>query len=1277
MEATAPSTSGTRSSGNSDGNDAAPGDPISSATGEFYFSRTDLNSGGPLPLKFSRYYGSMLARDGNVDSALGNNFMHNFDLTLAADTSGAILTYYNGKRIEFEKTGSNWRLKNALAIQYQMVESGSDFIIMDPLSALSYTFSSTGQLTSISDRNGNTHTLTHSETLLSQVSDGLGRRFDFTYTSGNLTRVQDQGGRILTFTYVGNNLTSFTDAMGNTTTYTYTAAGGFEGLMTSATWPEGNSPYSQTYDSQGRAVTQTDSENNTMTLAFDTPSTGITTVTDPLSNTTEHTHAELKNLTSLKDEDEETASFTYDSNNRRTSLTDRLGDTASTTYHEASGKPAAFTDAMGNVTTLTYTAQIQGSFTFHNLTRMDYPDGTSVTMTYDNSGNLLTHTNQTGNTWIYTYNTRGQILTITNPASGVTTNTYNTDGTLATKADHFSNLTRYTYDSLKRPARITWPDSTTNIFTHDNNSNLLTMTDELGNTTTFTYDRNNNLETVIDPLNKVTTYSYDGNDYVTDIIDELNQTTTITYDALQRPATITNPVGEATRFAYSAQGWLTSVMDSGNKTTALTYDKEGVPASKTDPLLNTETYTTDKLGRTTRVSTALSGIHGYTLDSLGRLTGYSNPLSQVTTYTRDNLGLLTGITLPNAISAAYARNDLGLITQITDGNANTWDLDYDAMGRHISRTDPLANTTTYTYDSRNRIATQTYPEGTLQISYDGTGNITRQLYSDNTDLQFTYDDNDRLLTGNGISLGYDARGDIITSNGITATRDDAGRIATLILAPGKTITYAYNSRGLVSRVSDWAGGSTTLSYDDAGRLSSLTRPNNVITQKTHDAEGKLSTIIEKNTATLSSITLVRDSAGRITSADRNVPLIADPTSGTATNTYNAGNQVTTNTYDKMGRLTADGSGTYTWDMASRLTACTSGGTPVSFTYDGVGMRTSRTSGGITRTYIVNYAIDLPSISIVQQGGSDQTYYVHLPSGMLLYSIDALTNARRFYHYDEMGTTLCLTDDSGAITDSYAVTPYGEITSTSGTTENPFTFIGAWGVMQENADGLYYMRARYYDSNTAAFISHDAINSIEPLNINPYQYANRNPLWFVDFTGLDNVYMGEEDPDAVSAKMTRAINDYESAKSALAQNSNELSRLRGIMRKVKNGLKQLEGNPWLSEAYKRIKKQYEDADLETKVKKELERNREAVENLKKTKQNLALGHKYFKRYLKNLTDRDTKYKLTKKWHKKLEKYGDIIQRENLKNRLNLIMTAKVFTSLRDTGNKKPPVTPTNK
>src|SRR5207244_10965321 len=137
--------------------------------------------------------------------------------------------------------------------------------------------------------------------------------------------------------------------------------------------------------------------------------------------------------------------------NRRHSVTERLGDTSTSEFHSPSGYLARETDAAGNTTSYSYTAQTQGGFTYYVRTGIQYADGATIALAYDNNGNVLTATDAAGKVTRFTYNSRGQVLTATNAAGGVVTNTFNADGTLATSPDPCGNGTTYTDDAKKHP----------------------------------------------------------------------------------------------------------------------------------------------------------------------------------------------------------------------------------------------------------------------------------------------------------------------------------------------------------------------------------------------------------------------------------------------------------------------------------------------------------------------------------------------------------------------------------------------------------------------------------------------------------------------------------------------------------------------------------------------------------------------------------------------------------------------------------------------------------
>ncbi|WP_425622172.1 RHS repeat-associated core domain-containing protein [Desulforudis sp. Tu-874] len=73
----------------------------------------------------------------------------------------------------------------------------------------------------------------------------------------------------------------------------------------------------------------------------------------------------------------------------------------------------------------------------------------------------------------------------------------------------------------------------------------------------------------------------------------------------------------------------------------------------------------------------------------------------------------------------------------------------------------------------------------------------------------------------------------------------------------------------------------------------------------------------------------------------------------------------------------------------------------------------------------------------------------------------------------------------------------------GTSGTPFLYNGRDGVMTD-ANGLYYMRARYYDPEIRRFTSKDVlVGRIEKVqSLNRYAYVKANPVLFVDPAGLD-------------------------------------------------------------------------------------------------------------------------------------------------------------------------------
>jgi RHS repeat-associated protein len=129
------------------------------------------------------------------------------------------------------------------------------------------------------------------------------------------------------------------------------------------------------------------------------------------------------------------------------------------------------------------------------------------------------------------------------------------------------------------------------------------------------------------------------------------------------------------------------------------------------------------------------------------------------------------------------------------------------------------------------------------------------------------------------------------------------------------------------------------------------------------------------------------------------------------------------------------------------------------------------------------------------GSSITRYYIH---GLGLMAMVTPSGQVYCYHFNAIGSTIAMTDQSQAIVNKYAYDPFGNIANQE---ENlpqppqPFKFVGQFGVMTE-PNGFYYMRARYYDPDVGRFISEDPIG-FSGGDENLYTYVGGNPVMGVD------------------------------------------------------------------------------------------------------------------------------------------------------------------------------------
>jgi len=215
--------------------------------------------------------------------------------------------------------------------------------------------------------------------------------------------------------------------------------------------------------------------------------------------------------------------------------------------------------------------------------------------------------------------------------------------------------------------------------------------------------------------------------------------------------------------------------------------------------------------------------------------------------------------------------------------------------------------------------------------------------------------------------------------------------------------------------------------------------------------------------------------------------------------YDHDDRLSTETYDPNGNTLTTGGKTFTYDFANRLKSMNGGA--VTIQYDADGNRVAKTVNGVTTRYLVDDLNPTGYAQVVEEvtGTTAQRTYTY---GLQRISQNQqIANAwtPSFYGYDGGGTVRLLSDSTGTVTDTYDYDAWGNTVSTTGTTTSVYLYRG------EHYDpdlGLYYFRARYYNSLTGRFLTKDPAEGAtsDPATLHKYLYAHDDPINRLDPSG---------------------------------------------------------------------------------------------------------------------------------------------------------------------------------
>jgi RHS repeat-associated protein len=367
-------------------------------------------------------------------------------------------------------------------------------------------------------------------------------------------------------------------------------------------------------------------------------------------------------------------------------------------------------------------------------------------------------------------------------------------------------------------------------------------------------------------------------------------------------------------------------------------------------------------------------------------------------------------------------------------------------------------------DPLDRVTSMTSPAGTTQYHYDTiTGRLDRITSPEGKEFTYGYNHGqlESLTYPNGISAHY--------------AFDDNGNLTDLDYRKNGTSVrryqYGYDKNGMRMNMTD-NDGVHDYTYDTLYQIIRATHPSipNPLEQFSYDDVGNRLT----------------DNAHTSYQYNELNQLTEDDSCRYA---YDLDGNMT----EKIEKNTGDTTH-FVYDIENKLVEVRKPGMLAKYTYDALGRRMSKEVNGEAKQFRYD-GYDL--ILEMNANNSINAIYTFGPE------IDNPLTMNRsgvnyYYVKDGLGSVTALTDSLGNVKHEYKYGVFGKIVEESGDTiESPFTYTSR---ELDKETGIYFYRARYYNSQDGRFIQEDSSGIYEGEK-NLYPYVSSNPLNWIDPLGL--------------------------------------------------------------------------------------------------------------------------------------------------------------------------------
>ncbi len=536
------------------------------------------------------------------------------------------------------------------------------------------------------------------------------------------------------------------------------------------------------------------------------------------------------------------------------------------------------------------------------------------------------------------------------------------------------------------------------------------------------------------------------------------------------------------------------------------YTADGKLLQKTDRNGIPTNYTYDGLGRLVSEK-AGNEEKQYGYDAAGNLLFMRNG-ADITRRTYDAEGRVVSKTVDGIGTVTYQYDipmGAGAVKEITTApDGSVTETVYDAVGRVSQVSGSRGETVHYVYNANGSCQATVYEDGTREdYVYDASGNV---LTVKHTDRYGTLLD--------AYEYEYDIAGNLTKETsqyGTTTYVYDADcRLQSVTEPEGKITTYSYDMAGNRVRKEVSNPGSvpivTEYTYNVSNQLMKQHTSDGTVTEYTYDANGNLiyeETVLpeeqkEEDTGLANSTQTVSGSAIMTPATVVSGSAITTPVTVVSGSAVEVPTEVVRGSVITIPTKAVTGSAIrYTYDTFNRLTEYSSGDIWVEYSYNAEDYRVGKRVVDTNGVEVIQYFYEGDRVLFETDGTGSITAYNLYGSHLISRSVQG---EQYYYLYNAHGDVVMLMDTAtGAVAATYRYDAFGNLLQQTGDADNNITYAG---YQYDEETGLYYLNARYYNSNTGRFLTEDTYRGRQqdPLSLHRYTYCHYNPIRYVDPSG---------------------------------------------------------------------------------------------------------------------------------------------------------------------------------